>query len=56
MNSGYIFCCCTILVDGREHYVYLIVLDMVDYEVIIRMDWLSKYHASIDYMKKIVTF
>ena len=29
---------------------------MVDYEVIFKMDWLSKYHASIDCMKKIVTF
>ena len=34
----------------------IIVLDMVDYEVIFGMDWLSKYHASIDCMKKIVTF
>ena len=56
MNSGQILRGCTILVDGREPYVNLIVLDMVDYEVILGMDWLSKYHASIDCMKKIVTF
>ena len=34
----------------------LIVLDMVDYEVILGMNWLLMYYASIDYMKKIVTF
>ena len=56
MNSGQILCGYTILVDGRELYVDLIVLDMVDYEVILGMDWLSKYHVSIDCMKKIVTF
>ena len=56
MNSGQIIRGCTILVDGRDLYVDLIVLDMVDYEVILGMDWLSKYHASIDCMKKIVTF
>ena len=29
---------------------------MVDCEVILGMDWLSKYHTSIDCMKMIVTF
>ena len=56
MNSGQILCGCTVLVDSRELYVDLIVLDMVDYEVILIIDWLSKYHASIDCMKKIVMF
>ena len=34
----------------------LVVLDMVDYEVILGMDWLSEYHASIDCVKESVTF
>ena len=38
MNSGQILCGCTVLVDGRELYVDLIVPDMVDYEVILGMD------------------
>ena len=38
MNSGQILRGYTILVDGRELYVDLIVLDMVDYEVILGMD------------------
>ena len=29
---------------------------MVDYKVILIIDWLSKYHASIDCMKKRVMF
>ena len=33
----------------------LIVLDMVYYEVILGIDWMLKYHVSIDCMKKIVT-
>ena len=41
MNSGQILRGCTILVGGRELYVDLIVLDMVDYKVILLMDWLS---------------
>ena len=56
MNSGQILHGCTILVDGRELYVDLIALDMIDYEVILIIDWLSKYYTSNDCMKKIVTF
>ena len=47
---------CLISIDGRELYVDLVVLDMSDYEVILGMDWLSKYHATIDCKKKIVMF
>ena len=34
----------------------LVVLDMFDYEVILGMDWLSKYYARIYCKKKIVIF
>ena len=56
MNSDQILRACTVLIDGRELFVDLVVLDMFDYEVILGMDWLSKYHASIDCKKKIVIF
>ena len=42
------------LVVGKELYVDFVVLDMPDYEVILKMDWLSKYYATIDCKKKIV--
>ena len=34
----------------------LVVLDMLDYKVILGMDWLTKYNACIDYRKKIIVF
>ncbi|XP_062112898.1 uncharacterized protein LOC133824052 [Humulus lupulus] len=41
---------------GRELYVDLIVLDLSDFDVILGMDFLSKYGASIDCKRKKVVF
>ena len=43
MTSRFIFKEMPIKVAGRELLVNLIVLEMVDYDVILGMDWLSKY-------------
>ena len=43
-------------VAGRELPVDLIVLEMVDYDVILDMDWLSKYNATILCRRKKVVF
>ncbi|XP_062085384.1 uncharacterized protein LOC133791474 [Humulus lupulus] len=43
-------------VDGRELYADLIELDMYDFDVILGMDWLTKYNATIDCKKKMVVF
>ena len=45
-----------IMVDDREMGVDLIVLDMHDFDVILDMDWLSKYNATIDCQKRRVLF
>ncbi|KAL5573969.1 hypothetical protein UlMin_023566 [Ulmus minor] len=45
-----------IIVDDRELFVNLIVLDMPDFDVILGMDWLSKYNATIDCRKTRVIF
>ncbi|KAL5562393.1 hypothetical protein UlMin_032140 [Ulmus minor] len=45
-----------IIVDDRELNVNLVVLEMHDYDVILGMDWLSKYNAKIDCHKKRVSF
>ena len=45
-----------IKVVGRELPVDLIVLEMVDYDVILGMDWLSKYNATIFCWRKKVVF
>ncbi|XP_022865717.1 uncharacterized protein LOC111385546 [Olea europaea var. sylvestris] len=47
---------CTILTENRELYANLIVLDMKDYDIILGMDWLSRYQATIDCKRKSVTF
>ena len=43
-------------VQGRELMAHLIELEMVDYDVILGMDWLSKHHAVINCNKKEVKF
>lgn len=30
----------------------LVLMDMVDFDIILGMDWLSTYHASVDYFNK----
>ena len=47
---------CPIVVDDREFFVDLIVLDMDEYEIILGIDWLSMYHVKINCKKKIVVF
>ena len=37
-----------IIIAGRELFVDLVMLEIVDYDVILGMDFLGKYHASID--------
>ena len=56
INSDQVLRSCAVLVYGKELFVDLVVLDMPNYEVILGMDWLSKYHATIDCQKKIVIF
>ena len=45
-----------IYIDGRELFADLVILEMQDYDVILGMDWLSKYNATIDCKKKMVVF
>ena len=56
MYSDMVLRACPITVDDRELFADLIVLDMDEYEMILGMNWLSKYHVEIDCRKKIVVF
>ncbi|KAL0546488.1 hypothetical protein IC582_016398 [Cucumis melo] len=47
---------CQIEIAGHVIEVTLLVLDMLDFDVILGMDWLSANHASIDCSRKEVTF
>ena len=47
---------CELSLDGRTFLVTLIPLPMVEFDVILGMDFLSSYHAIIDCLRKKVTF
>ncbi|KAA0031895.1 ty3-gypsy retrotransposon protein [Cucumis melo var. makuwa] len=47
---------CQIEIAGHVIEVTLLVLDMLDFDVILGMDWLATNHASIDCSRKEVTF
>ncbi|KAL0539843.1 hypothetical protein IC582_024064 [Cucumis melo] len=47
---------CQIEIAGHVIEVTLLVLDMLDFDVILGMDWLAANHASIDCSRKEVTF
>ncbi|KAI3452725.1 hypothetical protein Pfo_009389 [Paulownia fortunei] len=54
-GSTHSFASCAFISD-RTLYADLVVLPMPNFEVILGMDWLTKYHATIDCNKKIVIF
>ena len=45
-----------VMVDGRELSANFIELDLGDFDMILGMDWLARYGATIDCRKKMVTF
>jgi hypothetical protein len=47
---------CEVLVGKKRMEGDLVVLSMKDFDVILGMDWLSRYHASVDCHKKRVIF
>ena len=47
---------CLVVIGYRELPVDLVLLDLQDFDVILRMDWLASYHTSVDCFGKRVTF
>ena len=47
---------CCVMIGYREMTVDLVLLDLQDFDVILGMDWLASYHASVDCFGKRVTF
>ncbi|RVW80541.1 Retrovirus-related Pol polyprotein from transposon 17.6 [Vitis vinifera] len=47
---------CIVMIGYRKMPVDLILLDLQDFDVILGMDWLASYHASVDCFEKRVTF
>ncbi|XP_070026351.1 uncharacterized protein [Nicotiana sylvestris] len=50
----YVYRACQIRVKGRDTLADLIVLDMIDFDMLMGMDWLSSYYAIVDCYAKIV--
>ncbi|XP_070022772.1 uncharacterized protein [Nicotiana sylvestris] len=51
----WVHCSCVVVFRGLETRVDLLLLDTVDFDVILGMDWLSPYHAILDCHAKTVT-
>ena len=47
---------CCVMIGYREMTVDLVLLELRDFDVILGMDWLVSYHASVDCFGKKVTF
>ena len=56
MISSYWLCAVPIVITGRELNVDLVILDMFDYDVIVEMDFLTKYGAIINCQVRTVNF
>ncbi|XP_020272358.1 uncharacterized protein LOC109847538 [Asparagus officinalis] len=50
------YCKCKINIVDMELLVELIILNMHDYDIILGMNWLSRNHASILHLEKMVVF
>lgn len=46
---------CVVTFPGRETWAYLIVLNMVDFDVILGMDWFAPYNNTLDCYAKTIT-
>ena len=46
---------CLVVLSGYETWVDLILLEMLDFDVILGLDWLSPHHALLDCYAKTVT-
>ena len=44
------------LIEGRELLADLVLLDVMDFDVILEMDWLSQHYAMVDCQRKEVIF
>ena len=47
---------CCVMIGYREMTIDLVLLGLQDFDVILGMDWLASYHASVDCFGKRVTF
>ena len=53
LDTDTIFLRCLVLVKGRELPVDLVLLDVIDFDIILGIDWLSQHYASLDCRSKV---
>ena len=56
LEKDIFFPSCPVLVEGRELLVDLVLLDVLEFDVILGMDWLARHYASLDCREKVVIF
>ena len=56
LESNVFFPSCPVLVEGRELPADLVLLDVIGFDVILGMDWLAQYYATVDCRVKEVIF
>ena len=56
LETNVFFPSCPVLVEGKELPVNLVLLDVIGFDVILGMDWLAQYYATVDYRVKEVIF
>ena len=56
LMSNLVLKSCMFCIEGRELSADLVLLGMHDFDVILGMNWLAAYHASVDCFKKEVVF
>ena len=54
--ANIIFTSCLVMICYREMWADLVLLNLQDFDVILGLDWLSSYHASVDCFWKMATF
>ena len=56
LETDIVFPSCLVLVEGRELLADLVLLDVIEFDVIVGMDWLAQHYAIIDCREKEVIF
>ena len=56
MESRSILKACTIKFEGHTLFADLLILGFYDFDIILGMDWFSKYHANIDCHDRVMVF
>ena len=56
LETNVFFPSCPVLVEGRELPTDLVLLDVIGFDVILGMDWLAQYYATVDCREKEVIF